>query len=209
MTRPAFDLHACLITRGLAGPHNYESEKHSILETARAAAEDGVSLIQIREKSLSGRLLFDLVASTVAAVVGTGTLVTVNERADVAVAAGAHGAHLPERSLPADVVRRAFGDKLMISVSTHALESAIAASQNGADYIFFGPVFATPGKSAVGLDALAEVCSALRAFPVVAIGGIDGENAVSCRKAGAAGIAAIRAMHDRVQRRAIIAQLAR
>jgi thiamine-phosphate pyrophosphorylase len=200
--------HACLITAGKANQSNFQTEKARILETIRAAAADGVNLIQIREKTLPGRLLFDLAQSAVEVLSSTGALVIVNDRPDVAVAAGAHGVHLPETSLPPDVVKRAFANRLLIGVSTHSSDAALTAAASGANYIFYGPIFETPGKGPpVGIASLKVVCDSLRSFPVLALGGIDQHNFMQALSAGAAGIAAIRSLAEQESRRAICAGL--
>ena len=133
----------------------------------------------------------------------TSARVLVNDRLDVALAANAAGVHLGEKSLPLEVVsewRRSAGRlDFLIGVSCHSLESARAAERGGADYIFFGPVFATPSKAAFGapqgIERLREVCASV-AIPVLAIGGVNVENARECIAAGAAGIAAIRLFQD-------------
>ena len=122
----------------------------------------------------------------------------VNDRFDVARAAGADGVHLPSNSLPAQVVREICGDDFVVGVSTHSLEEARTASKAGADFVVFGPVFATGSKQPQGLEKLREVTSALKGFPVVAIGGIDQNNAADCSQAGASGIAAIRLFATRI-----------
>ena len=133
----------------------------------------------------------------------TSARVLVNDRLDVALAANAAGVHLGEKSLPVEVVaewRRSTGRlDFLIGVSCHSLESARAAERGGADYIFFGPVFATPSKAAFGapqgIERLREVCASVE-IPVLAIGGVNVENARECIAAGAAGIAAIRLFQD-------------
>jgi thiamine-phosphate pyrophosphorylase len=141
--------------------------------------------------------------------------ILINDRLDVAIAEQADGIHLGGNSLPIKEVRRwllrQFGqteqsdklaegikkleaEKFLAGVSCHSLESAQHAAADGADYIFLGPIFATPSKAAYGapqgLDRLKRVCDSL-SIPVLAIGGITRENAASCITAGAAGIAAI------------------
>ena len=126
-----------------------------------------------------------------------------NDRLDVALAAGADGVHLGEASLPVEAVaewRRSAGHgEFQIGVSCHSVESARAAERGGADYIIFGPVFATPSKASFGppqgIARLREVCAAVR-IPVLAIGGVTLENADSCIDAGAAGVAAIRLFQE-------------
>ena len=193
--------YTCLITSGNANSSNFETEKRRILGTIRDAIEDGVSLIQIREKALPARSLCELVSASVDLAKDSPTLILVNDRADIAAAAGADGVHLPESSLPPEAMRRTFGNRLMIGVSTHSLKYAEHAADSGADYAFFGPVFDTPGKDPKGLQALREICSALHPFPVIALGGVDSSNAIDILAAGAAGIAAIRSLNDPRSRR--------
>jgi thiamine-phosphate pyrophosphorylase len=172
----------------------------ALLERIRGASTAGVDWIELREKDLPARRLLELAASAVSATRAAGSArILVNDRLDVAWAAGAGGVHLGEASLPAGEVveskRRRGPADFLVGVSCHSLEAARAAQDAAADYIFFGPVFTTPSKLAFGppqgLVALGAVCSALR-IPVLAIGGITAENAASCLEAGAAGIAGIR-----------------
>ena len=120
----------------------------------------------------------------------------VNDRFDIARAAGADGVHLTSRSLPPSVVRSICDEDFLIGASTHSLETALDARAEGADFVVFGPVFETESKRAFGepqgLDKLREVTNALKGFPVLAIGGINLENVGDCFRAGASGIAAIR-----------------
>lgn len=160
--------------------------------------------MQIREKNLSASVLYDLSASAAAITKGSPTKLLVNDRSDIAVAAGADGVHLTTSSLPTRVVRQAFGDALIIGVSTHSLEEARLASRSGADFVVFGPVFDTASKSEygepAGLANLARVSSALSSelspFPVLALGGLTIDKVASCIQAGAGGIAAIRMFKD-------------
>ena len=156
--------------------------------------------MQIREKSLSARVLYELATRAAAITRGTATRLLVNDRFDVARAAGADGVHLTARSLPVKVVRAICGDDFLIGVSTHSLETALNARSEGADFIVFGPVFETPSKQIYGepqgLERLREVTKALEGFPVIAIGGINRENADECFRAGASGIAAIRLFNE-------------
>jgi len=167
------------------------------------ALSAGVDWVQIREKDLPGAALLALAGEAVAEAKGHSRVV-INDRLDVAMAARAGGVHLGETSLPVAQVAawirkaRAAGQvekDFLVGASCHSLESARQAERDGADYIFFGPVFATPSKAAFGapqgLERLREVCAGLR-IPVLAIGGITLENARRCIEAGAAGIAAIR-----------------
>ena len=193
----------CLITKGEATPENYTAESARILEVVREAASDGVSMIQIREKRLPARLLFELVHDAVKAVEGTNAKVVVNERADVALAAGADGVHLPEHSLSPSVIRGNVPDGFLIGASIHSLEAMDTAV--AADFVFFAPVFATPGKGEpAGLEELGRICESVDGVPVIALGGVDENNVQAALDSGADGIAAIRSLHDRNTRRKIV-----
>jgi thiamine-phosphate pyrophosphorylase len=175
----------------------------ALLEKIRAAVAAGVDWVQIREKDLSGRELLALAKEAVG-IAGTQAQVIVNDRLDIALAAGAAGVHLGLESLSAqDVVRWCRREnapaEFLVGVSCHNLEEAREADTAGASYIFFGPVFDTPSKRAMGepqgLARLAEICCSV-AIPVLAIGGISEENAGECIRTGAAGIAAIRMFQE-------------
>lgn len=175
----------------------------ALLAALRRAAEAGVDWIQIREKDMPGERLAGL-ARAAMDLAKEGQRVLINNRLDVALATGAHGVHLGEASLPVEEVARWLrsaksSPDFLIGVSCHSLDSARSAEQGGARYVFFGPVFATPSKAALGapqgLDRLAEVCRSVK-IPVLAIGGITADNAPACLSAGASGIAAIRLFQD-------------
>src|SRR5579864_3615307 len=183
-------------------PSSAASIKDLLVRIERAIAA-GVDWIQIREKDLAARELLDFTRRAIAATrqeAHAHTRVTVNDRLDVAIAAGAAGVHLGGASIPvAQTVQwcragNAQGD-FMVGASCHDVQEAIAAERAGGNYIFFGPIYETPAKmkfgAPQGVDKLAEVCRSVR-IPVLAIGGIDEKNAGTCLRAGAAGIAAIR-----------------
>jgi thiamine-phosphate pyrophosphorylase len=166
-----------------------------ILRLIHAAVDAEVPLFQIREKSLSARALYEVVVRAVSITRGSRTRLIVNDRIDVARAAGADGVQLTAHSLPANVVRTTWGSEFLIGVSTHSREEAQAARAGGADFVVFGPVFETESKRAFGppqgLDKLRDVTRALDEFPVLAIGGITLENIPACLAAGARGVAGI------------------
>lgn len=157
------------------------------------AAAAGIDLVQIRERDLSARRLLALAETGLARTRGSETRLLVNDRLDIALAAGADGVHLPSQGLPVGEVRGRF-PALLVGASCHNLEELRRAEEGGADFAVFGPVFETASKRAygppVGLERLAEAVRAAR-IPVLALGGINLENAVECLRAGAAGIAAI------------------
>lgn len=187
-----------LITSGATTPQTTPASEdfRRILALVSVAVRERVSLIQLREKNLSARTLFQLTIEAARITRDSATRLLVNDRADIARAARADGVHLTTRSLPVEVVRRAFGREFLIGVSTHTLAEASAARDAGADFAVFGPVFETPSKRAfgqpLGLGQLALVAFAVRPFPLVALGGITPETAVSVLQAGASGIAGIR-----------------
>jgi thiamine-phosphate pyrophosphorylase len=189
-----------------------------LLEKIELAAAAGVDWIQVREKDLSGKQSVLLVREALKRVSKLPSQpqaaarklarILVNDRLDVALAMQAGGLHLGENSLPMEEAKRlllsspaahAFALDFILGVSCHSLEAAKSAASSGANYIFFGPVFATPSKAAYGspqgLDRLAAVCRAVN-IPILAIGGITLANASSCLSAGASGIAAIRLFQD-------------
>lgn len=195
----------------------YVTDRHLLDEPAwledlsarvECAAQAGVDWIQIREKDLSARELVDFTRRIVATLhherprgaARSATQVIVNDRIDVALAAGAAGVHLGEESVPSSEVvpwLRAGNapPDFLAGVSCHRLDQALAAEKAGASYVFFGPVYQTPSKARFGkpqgIEKLSEVCRSVR-IPVLAIGGLTEANAPACIRAGASGIAAIR-----------------
>jgi len=182
-----------------------------LLANIRAAIAAGADWVQIREKDLSARELLELtraacrISNEEASVnamrpVKQHTRILVNDRLDVALAAGAAGVHLGGESAPTgEVVRwlrsgNAPAD-FLVGVSCHSLQEVLLAENAGASYAFFGPVFDSPAKRVFGaphgVARLEEVCRSVK-IPVIAIGGVNPENAVECLRAGASGIAAIR-----------------
>jgi thiamine-phosphate pyrophosphorylase len=146
----------------------------------------GIKFLQIREKDLSGRELFELTRKVVAQRGTRATKILVNSRADVALAAGADGVHLPaaapEQTLPG----------LLVGRSCHTVQEVLSSR---ADLVTFGPVFESPGKGPpTGLDALRDACRFQIA--VYALGGITWNNALECIEAGAAGVAGIRLFQE-------------
>jgi thiamine-phosphate pyrophosphorylase len=188
----------------------------AIRETLRA----GVDMVQIREKDLASRELLALVQEALRLNVGAsgagpgpnavrpylvgrepgrGASVIVNDRLDVALAAGAEGVHLGAHSMPVQVVRQLARRPFVIGVSCHSLDEAMAAESGGADYLVLGPVFETPSKLGygppLGLETLRSVTSRIT-IPVLALGGITVERIRPCLEAGASGIAGIRIFQD-------------
>jgi thiamine-phosphate pyrophosphorylase len=161
------------------------------VEAALAVLPRACCGVQLRQPSLGGRELLQRAQELLAICERHGAPLLVNDRADVALAAGADGVHLPARGLsPADA--RALGLRL-VGVSAHSPADVARAAREGADFAVFAPVFETPGKTAQGEGALAAACRAAP-IPVLALGGVDASNAGRCIDAGARGVACIRSV---------------
>jgi len=176
-----------------------EAWETALVERVRAAATAGVDLIQIRERDLDGGPLARLAVRCVEAVGGTRARVLVNDRLDVALAAGAHGVHLRADSIGASRARAMTPPGFLIGRSVHTVDEALEEDLNKTlDYLIFGTVFETtskPGRPAAGLVRLAEV-SKTTTIPVLAVGGMSAARAGDVARTGAAGLAAIGLLSD-------------
>lgn len=175
--------------------------------TAEAIA-GGADWVQVREKSAPALELLETVRALAEVCKAGKAGLLVNDRADVALAVGAHGVHLAKKSLPIWAVR-ALGGELLVGASVHSLEEAEVMEEAGADYLTFGSVFPTqshPGQHAQGIGALREVVEAVN-IPVLAIGGITPENVDAICVTGCAGIAVISAILGALDPRAATAAL--
>lgn len=163
------------------------------VELARQLFQGGASLVQIRNKAASSAELLQQ-SEAVVRLAPEGARVIVNDRADIAMLAGAAGVHLGQEDLPVSEVRKIIGAAGFIGLSTHSIEQALDAEQLSLDYIAAGPVFPTTTKAnpspVLGVKALAEICRKVRQ-PVVAIGGITLENVAEVMNAGVASAAVI------------------
>jgi thiamine-phosphate pyrophosphorylase len=161
--------------------------------------DEGVDLVQIREKDLDTRALMKLAIRVMELPNPHCARILVNSRLDVALACGADGVHLPSNSFSPERVRRIAPTGFLVGVSTHSVDEALRAEREGADFIVFSPVFVTaskPGVAAVGIEALREVAASVT-IPVLALGGVTRLNAPQCVDAGAAGVAGISLFQDR------------
>ena len=182
-----------LITSGETNAENFAEKKSKILALIKTAVEASISLIQIREKQLPARLIFELASEASQLTRNTETKLLVNDRADIALAANADGVHLTAQSLSAGIVRRAFPTNFIIGASVHTIGEAETLKRQGADFITFSSIFYSPEKGKPqGVKKLREVCEILKPFPVIALGGINETNFTEVLEAGASGFAAIR-----------------
>lgn len=204
-----------LITSGQTTVHTTPATEAflDILKLVRAAVAAHLDFIQIREKNLSASILFQLAAAAARITNGSATKLLINDRSDIAAAAGADGVHLTAASLPTAVIRQTFGDDFVIGVSVHSLAEARAARDGGADFVVFGPVFETASKrqygNPLGLGALTRVSSELAPFPVLAIGGVSIDKVAACIAAGARGIAAITMLQHAAELADVAAEIRR
>lgn len=187
----------CLITSGESTPANFSQTSVKTLDLIATAVSNRVSLIQIREKRLNGKQLFELVSKAVSLTKGTITKLLVNGRTDVAMAADADGVHLPSDAYSPDVVRKMAGADFMVGVSTHTFDKTAAAVKAGADYVVFGPIFDTSGKSGTGVEILKQAVKNFPGIPILGLGGIDETNVCGVMETGAAGFAAIRYLNEK------------
>jgi thiamine-phosphate diphosphorylase len=182
----------CMITdRRRFGQH----PEATVIRRVALAARAGIHLIQIRERDMSDDALLTLVAQAVEAVRGTRARVLVNDRVDVAIAAGAHGVHLRGDSAPAIRVRSAAPPAFLIGRSVHSCdEVSQLRDEGGLDYLLFGTVFETaskPDQEAAGVDRLAAAVIAAKRLPVLAVGGVTRGTVSRLAPSGCSGFAAI------------------
>ncbi|CAD7705109.1 unnamed protein product [Ostreobium quekettii] len=169
----------------------------SIVDAVSLAISGGASIIQIREKEATTMEFISIAQSVLAVARPQGVKVIINDRVDVALAVDADGVHVGQEDMPAADVRLILGGKKIVGVSARSVEQAVKAQKDGADYIGAGAVFPTSTKEsdAIGLECLHDICTAV-SVPVVAIGGVSAENALSTIDAGCKGVAVVSSLFD-------------
>ena len=189
MLPPDFDLY--LVT------DRSQTRGRDLLWVLEQALDGGVKAVQLREKDLHGKELFDLAEKTRELCIRYDARLLVNDRIDVALAVDADGVQVGEASIPIDAARKLLGPGKLIGASIHSLAEARQAERNGADFILFGPVYFTASKAVYGtpqgLAALRRVVEKISS-PVYAIGGINAENINAARATGIRGVALIAAI---------------
>ncbi|MCH7737793.1 MAG: thiamine phosphate synthase [Chloroflexi bacterium] len=163
-----------------------------LVERVTQAVLGGVDLVQLREKDLPGGELLELAQSLLEAIGGRAKLI-INERADVALAAGAQGVQLGEDGLPVSAARQTVGSEALIGRSVHSVPAAVQAEAMGADFLVVGAMFASrshPGVVPAGPGLVRQISGDCR-LPLIGIGGITPENAPDVIEAGASGVAVI------------------
>ncbi|HEY2523856.1 MAG TPA: thiamine phosphate synthase [Candidatus Binataceae bacterium] len=160
---------------------------HEPLALARILLDAGARVMQLRQKNAASRDLLAAARAIAALCCEHGAMLIVDDRADIAMLAGAAGVHLGQEDLPLEAARRLVGRDMLIGVSTHSVEQAHAAEREGADYIGFGPLYAgglRNNPAGKGLAMLREVRAAVK-IPIVAIGGITEATMPEALAAGA------------------------
>ena len=194
MSERAVDFKLYLITDRTLFP-----DEDAFFAAIDSALKAGVKAVQLREKDLSTRELLTMVYGMRELTSEYCAKLFINDRADIALCAGADGVHLGQESMPVYAVRKIAGDGFIIGVSTHSLKEAYLAEKEGADFITFGPLYQTPSKlkygAPVGLEALNKVAGEI-GIPVFGIGGIKLEAVETVIRAGAYGIAVISGILD-------------
>jgi thiamine-phosphate pyrophosphorylase len=158
------------------------------------ALRGGLRAVQLREKDLTGCQLFELASELRNITREYGAKLLINDRIDIALAVGADGVHLGRASMPVAVARKILGKAQTIGYSAHCRHEAQQAEYDGADFVTFGPIYATPSKAIygepLGLSCLTEVAQKLT-IPIFALGGVKMSSAHEVMLAGASGVAMI------------------
>ena len=173
------------------------SRGRSTRDIVESAIRGGVTCVQLREKTATTRE-FIHEAQKIKDLLATYHIpLIINDRLDVALAVGADGIHLGQKDMPLRMARTISGGRMLIGISVESVEDAVAADKDGADYLGVSPIYATPTKAdtapALGLEGLAEIRRIVKR-PLVAIGGLNRDNAASAIRSGADGVAVVSAL---------------
>ena len=188
--RPSVDYSLYFCTdRGLMSSATIE-------ENVEAALTGGATVVQLREKHCSSREFYELAVRVRAIARRFGAPLIVNDRVDIALAAGADGVHVGQSDLPCAAVRRRGGEGMLVGVSAGSVAEALAAAREGADYLGVGAMYATGTKEDAGLVTMEELKNIRRAveLPIVVIGGINKATLGNFKGMGIEGIAVVSAI---------------
>ena len=181
----------CLVTDRAVG------DRYTMVERIGEAVAGGVDMVQLREKDLGGGELLDL-ANSIKRTIDGRALLIINERADVALAAGADGVQLGEQAMPLAAARRVVGPQCLLGRSVHSEEGAVRAQAEGADFLIVGAMFPTrshQGAAPAGPGLLGDIAQLLQhpaaPVPLIGIGGITASNLGELMQRSAAGVAVI------------------
>lgn len=168
-----------------------------ILKIIKQAVKGGVTVVQLRAKTLSTREFFELGKKVFDCLKSKGIPFIINDRIDIALALNADGVHLGQQDMPLNIARKILGKEKIIGISVNTVKEAIEAEKGGADYLGVGPAFPTITKpdirTPLGIDGLKKIRQQIK-IPIVAIGGIDKSNAKGVFKTGVDGIAVVSAI---------------
>jgi thiamine-phosphate pyrophosphorylase len=169
----------------------------STLDIVRAAVAGGVTCVQLREKECSTREFIEQALAVRNFLKDRGVPLIINDRVDVALAVAADGVHLGQTDMPLKSAQKIVGDSMIIGISAESLADAVEAERNGADYLGVSPIYATPTKidtaPPLGLEGLRAIREAVK-LPLVAIGGLNRDNAAAVIRSGGDGVAVVSAI---------------
>jgi thiamine-phosphate pyrophosphorylase len=186
-----------LSSRLLIVTDRHQTNGRPLVPLLQRVLTGGTPAIQLRERDLSTNALLTLARDVQVVTAFSKAQVLLNDRIDVALTLEGVGVHLRSNSLPVSVARQLLGAQRLLGVSVHAVEEAIEAEAQGADYIVLGPIYETPSKRMfgppLGIRSLERACRLVR-IPILGIGGVTVARAVEMRRAGAFGVAVITAI---------------
>ncbi len=185
------DWGVCLVT------DRHQAGSRDLFAVVGQALQAGVRAVQLREKDLATRDLYDLAGKLLAMTRGAGAALLINDRVDVAMALATDGVHLTRRSLPPREARSLLGPEKLIGISCHSLAEVREAEDGGVDFVVLGPIFETPSKARFGpplTTAILRQARATTSLPILAIGGINSLRVPEVMAAGADGVSVISAV---------------
>ena len=186
-----------LSSRLLVVTDRHQTNGRPLVPLLQRVLAAGTPVIQLRERDLSVREFLTLAREVQAVTASARSQLLINDRIDVALALEGVGVHLRSNSLPVPVARQLLGAQRLLGISVHAVEEAVRAESQGADYIVLGPIYETPSKQLfgppLGIHTLEKACSLVR-IPIIGIGGVTAARAREMRRAGAFGAAVITAI---------------